>query len=119
MFFVFLREVSFTDLSFGVNNLVVAFVGWDFGDGGSSTNQNPIYEYQNSGIFSVSLFVKDDKGCENIIVFNDLIGKETPQANFNSDILVTCDSVKEVKFFNNSSNAQILTGILEMVIHLI
>ena len=98
------REVSFTDLSFGVNNLVIW--QWDFGDGGSSTNQNPIYEYQNSGIFSVSLFVKDDKGCENIIVFNDLIeAKETPQANFSSDILITCDSVKEVKFFNNSSNA--------------
>ena len=31
--------------------------------------------------------------------------KETPHANFSSDILITCDSVKEVKFFNNSSNA--------------
>ena len=55
------QEVSFTDLSFGVNNLL--FQQWDFGDGGSSTNQNPIYEYQNKGIFSVSLFIKDDKGC--------------------------------------------------------
>ena len=97
------NEVSFTDLSYAVNNLVIW--QWDFGDGGSSTDQNPIYEYQNSGIFSVSLYVKDDKGCENIFIFNDLIdAKEIPQSNFSSDISFTCDSLKEVKFFNNSLN---------------
>ena len=34
---------------------------WDFGDGGN-TSQNPSYVYQNSGIFTVTLNVLDDKG---------------------------------------------------------
>ena len=83
-------------------------------------DQNPIYVYQNSGIFTVTLNVLDDKGCENIYIRNDLIeSKEVPQSNFSSNIFTTCDSVKEIIFFNNSLNGTIFTGILEMVIHLI
>jgi PKD repeat protein len=34
---------------------------WDFGDGGTSTQQNPTHIFQSSGIFTVTLTVIDDK----------------------------------------------------------
>ena len=61
--------------------------------------------YQNSGIFTVTLNVLDDKGCENIYIRNNLIeSKEVPESNFSSNIFTTCDSVKEITFLNNSQN---------------
>ena len=35
---------------------------WDFGDGGTSREANPVYTYQKLGEYTVTLVVKDDKG---------------------------------------------------------
>ena len=35
---------------------------WNFGDGASSSNQNPVHIYQSEGDYSVSLIVKDENG---------------------------------------------------------
>ena len=45
--------VDFTDLSTGP----VTSWSWDFGDGGSSTLQNPSHTYTSAGTFFVSLSV--------------------------------------------------------------
>jgi len=37
---------------------------WDFGDGSSSDIQNPVHEYSESGTFSITLTVKDQKTGE-------------------------------------------------------
>jgi len=36
---------------------------WKFGDGGTSTNENPHYCYDTAGTYSVSLIVTSDSGC--------------------------------------------------------
>ena len=46
---------------------------WDFGDGGSSTLQNPNYEFLNSGTFSVTLIVTDANGSDNMIIDQNMI----------------------------------------------
>jgi PKD repeat protein len=59
----------------GMMPLTVNFVGsgsdsdgiitsyhWDFGDGESSTQQNPTHTYQSSGTYTVTFTVEDDKG---------------------------------------------------------
>lgn len=38
---------------------------WNFGDGDSSSAQNPTHLYSSTGNFNVKLCVKSDKGCEN------------------------------------------------------
>ncbi len=38
---------------------------WDFGDGNSSTDQNPIHEYADPGTYNVILTITDVNGCEN------------------------------------------------------
>jgi PKD repeat protein len=38
---------------------------WNFGDGGTSTQQNPSHQYNTTGQFNVSLTIVDNKGCTN------------------------------------------------------
>ena len=43
---------------------------WDFGDGGTSTLQNPVHTYNNAGQFNVSLTITSSFGCTNTLVRN-------------------------------------------------
>jgi PKD repeat protein len=54
--------VIFTDQSWDLDGIVVAW-NWTFGDGGASTNQNPVHQYANGGSFNVTLTVTDDDGA--------------------------------------------------------
>ena len=38
---------------------------WNFGDGGTSTSQNPSHQYTTAGFFTVSLTVTSSTGCQN------------------------------------------------------
>ncbi|HJM16426.1 MAG TPA: PKD domain-containing protein, partial [Flavobacteriales bacterium] len=97
-------EVDFLDESNYSNNIVSWM--WDFGDGGSSSIQNPTYEYEESGLYTVSLSVIDDKGCESLVIINNLIdAKEVPVADFTSDITTSCDASEIISFQNNSQFA--------------
>jgi len=60
-------NVSFTNLSTGATNYV-----WDFGDGNTSTNTNPIYTYTNPGTYSVTLTAIGG-GETNVLIRNDYI----------------------------------------------
>jgi len=44
-----------------------ATYNWDFGDGGSSTENSPEYLYQEAGIFGVRLTASNDSGEESIV----------------------------------------------------
>ncbi|MCP3979095.1 MAG: PKD domain-containing protein [bacterium] len=54
--------VTFTDLSTGVPTSW----DWDFGDGGTSTLQNPTHIYQASGTYTVSLTVGNAYGSDTV-----------------------------------------------------
>jgi len=55
--------VSFTDLSTDLDGSVVAW-SWDFGDGGTSTLQNPTHKYSQAQSYTVALTVTDDDGAK-------------------------------------------------------
>ncbi len=64
--------VNFTDQSSGP----VTSWEWDFGDGGTSTAQNPSHQYQNPGTYDVTLIVCSANCCDtttktNYITVND------------------------------------------------
>lgn len=59
---------SFTNTS--VDGTVVK---WDFGDGGSSTLENPVHTYNTPGNFSVTLIVKNANGCTDTIVKSSFV----------------------------------------------
>jgi PKD repeat protein len=92
--------INFSDQSISNSNIINWM--WDFGDGGNSNLEDPVYQYNNSGIYTVSLSIEDDKGCQDIIVMNDLIDvKSIPDADFTSDINISCDTNKIINFTNS------------------
>jgi PKD repeat protein len=66
--------VNFTDQSTGT----VASWSWDFGDGESSTIQNPVHTYQNAGNYSVSLTVTGIGFTSNPKIMTDYIAVQNP-----------------------------------------
>lgn len=56
---------------------------WDFGDGNTSTLQNPVHSYTTTGAFEVKLTVSDTIfGCLSTEIREDLIKISIPVANF-------------------------------------
>jgi PKD repeat protein len=56
---------------------------WDFGDGGTSTVQNPAHSYECSGDYWVSLYVTNAAGCESSYFLNiNASGIYTLEARF-------------------------------------
>jgi PKD repeat protein len=74
---------------------------WDFGDGGSSTLENPLYGYQTEGTFTVILTVSSICGESSSIKTVDVF--LPPTADFDIDTMFGCAPLT-VNFSNNSSN---------------
>ncbi len=55
-------SASFTDASTDSDGAIVSWA-WDFGDGNTSTGQNPDVTYAAGGTYTVSLTVTDDQGA--------------------------------------------------------
>lgn len=51
--------------SYDEDGLIINYT-WDFGDGNISYEQNPKHAYSNYGLYTVTLIVRDDKGCVTI-----------------------------------------------------
>lgn len=75
---------------------------WDFGDGNSSTAENPSHFYTNGGLYTIRLMVKNPSGVSRIAKTVQIVG--APEAAF--DFLGgNCDAPCQVTFINNSKNA--------------
>lgn len=55
------EDVQFTDGSTDPEDKPMSCL-WDFGDGNTSTKENPVHEYQSEGTYNVTLAVTDDEG---------------------------------------------------------
>ncbi|MBP6334835.1 MAG: PKD domain-containing protein [Bacteroidia bacterium] len=55
---------------------------WNFGDGNTSTQQNPTHTYSTTGNFDVSLIVTDSLGCSDTLVKSAFIQTVNPAANY-------------------------------------
>jgi len=55
---------------------------WSFGDGETSNEQNPVYEYASHGIYNVTLTVENAFGDNVIIKENYIAIGETPEINY-------------------------------------
>ena len=78
---------------------------WDFGNGTTSTDQNPCGLYIESTIATINLIVTDSIGCQGHtnqeISFN--LNAEYPSLDFGVDIPLGCDTNHQVQTINNSS----------------
>jgi PKD repeat protein len=65
---------------------------WSFGDGGSSSIENPSHLFANSGVFDISLVVENSFGCKDTLVQNGMISIVGPTGSFTmSDTLICKD----------------------------
>ena len=74
------NATQFTDSSYTASGTIISWT-WNFGDGSPvSITQSPSHTYVNSGIYNVSLIVKNSFGCSNNITktaqvyYNPIVG---------------------------------------------
>ena len=90
--------VVFTDLSTGT----ITDWQWSFGDGATSTSQNPTHMYEDTGYFNVRLVIGNN-GCYDTITFTNYVHIKPPIANFVNDF--SCQDIKTQIFTDRSIGA--------------
>ncbi|MFT5462772.1 MAG: PKD repeat protein, partial [Planctomycetota bacterium] len=75
--------VQFSDASIGA----VTSWAWTFGDGGTSTLQDPSYTYLANGSYTVSLAVSGSLGSDSVTSVNYITVADAPVAEFSADVL--------------------------------
>lgn len=96
------NSVTFTDLS---SNIPTSW-NWSFGDGGTSTEQNPVYTYENIGNYTVTLTVTNDHGNDTETKENYITVTEDgvpPTADFSADKTTIYEGEK-INFTDQSTN---------------
>jgi gliding motility-associated-like protein len=79
---------------------------WDFGDGTTSTNQNPTHTYDKDSCYTISLKVTSANGCVLTTTLSDYICIfPSPKAAFTASTYEITNIYNEVFFTNKSQNA--------------
>lgn len=100
--------VQFTDRSNPGSGTISSWL-WDFGNGNTSTEQNPVQTYTSARSFSVTLQVRNSSGCIATITKPNLIDISSGViAQFTNDNPATCTTPFTINFMNQS----IGTGVL-------
>jgi len=73
--------IHFTDQSTDSDGTIGSW-SWDFGDEGTSTLQNPTYEYTADETYHVTLTIIDDDGASNSISKDMVVNNVPPTADF-------------------------------------
>ena len=76
---------------------------WHFGDGGQSMEENPKYEYTDTGSFDVML-ITYFHGCPDTLIVEDYIFINVPKAEFSFD--QDCSNPGVIQFFDESAGAE-------------
>jgi len=76
-------RISFVDLSVNCPDQWL----WSFGDGGTSTDQNPTHMYNGTGSFDVQLIVSNASGTDTTII-SDFITLNLPDEPIGSDVQI-------------------------------
>jgi PKD repeat protein len=96
--------IQFTDQSTPGQGTDIAWA-WDFGDGNSSTQQNPTNTYTQPGYYNVTLKVTNSGGCSNsagVVRFLRIIGGIQP--NFTWDqVSTSCTAPYVLNFLNQTA----------------
>ncbi|RMF24082.1 MAG: PKD domain-containing protein, partial [Bacteroidetes bacterium] len=108
--FIIVDDVPGTNFEFSINQDTVSFTNlttnedghsWDFGDGNTSTLNNPVHVYENDGTYTVALTASNT--CGDSTYTQEVIITTLPIAQFSADTTWGCDQL-EVTFVNQSLN---------------
>ncbi|REJ85288.1 MAG: PKD domain-containing protein [Bacteroidetes bacterium] len=90
------NQISFSNTSTGA----VTYL-WDFGDGTTSTQTNPVHSYNQSGQFTVTLIATNAFGCQDVRIQNQLVTiHPKPNANIGTNFTTACRPSDTFQFSN-------------------
>lgn len=103
--------VDFSDLSISSDGALTEW-SWDFGDGGTSNDQNPSYCYNQVGTFSPVFSVEDEFGCFASLSMPGMIQvvNNFPVAAFSMSSQLDCNPPVNIQFTNTSSGTSALNS---------
>ncbi|TND08200.1 MAG: PDK repeat-containing protein [Bacteroidetes bacterium] len=96
--------VQFSDSSIAGTPLIYL---WSFGDGGTSTQANPVYTYNQVGVYDVTLIIATSNGCVSIDTFSVpgmVTVNPTPTAGFTVDSMSVSIFDPFITFYDQSVN---------------
>ncbi len=97
--------VDFTDQSTAGSGTIASWQ-WDFGDGNSSTLQNPTHTYTTGGNFNVTLRVINSNGCLTTLSKTQYIRIDLgAEADFTNSVPTVCSVPASINFQNLSTGA--------------
>jgi gliding motility-associated-like protein len=77
---------------------------WNFGDGGTSVEKNPIHTYRDTGYFDVT-FAAAFNGCWDSLLVDSVVEVLLPKAAFTALPIISCSAPLTVDFTDNSVGA--------------
>lgn len=102
-------RAQFSDLSTPGSGSITSW-NWSFGNGATSTQQNPLYIYTQSGTYFVNLTVTNSAGCTKTIIKPAYISVSTGvKADFTISTPVNCKPPESITFQNLSTGPGTLT----------
>jgi len=97
--------VQFSDLSLSNPDSIIGWY-WDFGDGGTSTDQNPEHSFADPGTFDVQLVVVNTARCwDTLKQVGNVIVNPVPVAKFDLTPEETSISNATIEFTDHSLNS--------------
>ncbi|MCX8020663.1 MAG: PKD domain-containing protein, partial [Chitinophagaceae bacterium] len=103
-------RVQFTDLTNpGSGNTITSWF-WDFGNGNTSTSANPFVIYNQTGNYTATLRVTNDKGCTKTLTRTNYIQvTDGVRASFTNTQPTVCRPPATIQFTNTSSGSGTLS----------
>lgn len=97
--------VQFNSQLYNVNNVL-----WDFRDGSTSTQLNPVHTFTDTGVYNVMLIGTDPNSCNitDTAYVDVWVRDDSLVANFLSDIIIDCESRTVNLSSENNSTTQYL-----------
>ncbi len=77
---------------------------WNFGDGSTSTEANPVHQYVQAGVYAVSVIIQTSAGCTDTFTLQSAVQLAAPpKADFIANPLATCGS-RAIQFTDQSTS---------------